>query len=142
MAPQDEAFLSAASAGNLSLMNRFLFPDDPKRRAAKRECVDERGCSALTLATRTGRQDAVSLILRTWSSIQELLPLERGRSHSTIFTQTIYFGFCYARIGSVAARRWVLDRFARQRWIYCTRACCAQWPLRLRRHAGGSRCRA
>jgi hypothetical protein len=65
MAPQDQAFLSAASAGNLSLLDRFLFPDDPKRRAAKRDCIDERGCTALTLATRNGRQDAVRIIMCT-----------------------------------------------------------------------------
>ena len=35
MPPQDQAFLSAAAAGNLSLMERYLFPDDAKRRNAK-----------------------------------------------------------------------------------------------------------
>ena len=81
MAPQDEAFLSAASAGNLSLMNRFLFPDDPKRRAAKRDCVDERGCTALTLATRNGRQDAVSILAFSASTD---VSRGHGRSYSIL----------------------------------------------------------
>ena len=40
MAPPDQAFASAAAAGNLSLMDRYLFPTDAKRRAAKIGEVD------------------------------------------------------------------------------------------------------
>jgi hypothetical protein len=35
MAGQDHAFVSAAAAGNLFLMERFLFPTDVKRRPSK-----------------------------------------------------------------------------------------------------------
>jgi len=64
MAAQDRAFASAAAAGNLALMNRYLRPADPKRRAAKKNFTDECGCSALILATRNGRQDAVSWLVK------------------------------------------------------------------------------
>eukprot|EP00614_Pseudopedinella_elastica_P028855 CAMPEP_0172624480 /NCGR_PEP_ID=MMETSP1068-20121228/136962_1 /TAXON_ID=35684 /ORGANISM="Pseudopedinella elastica, Strain CCMP716" /LENGTH=254 /DNA_ID=CAMNT_0013433455 /DNA_START=213 /DNA_END=977 /DNA_ORIENTATION=+ len=63
MAPPDQAWLAASAAGNLALMERYLFPSDSKRRAAQRDFCDERGCSALTLATRNGRQDAVAWLV-------------------------------------------------------------------------------
>ena len=67
MAPQDQAFVAAAAAGNLHLMNRYLFPDDAKRRSAKNDFLDERGCSALALATRNGRLDAVQWLVKVIS---------------------------------------------------------------------------
>jgi ankyrin repeat protein len=64
MAPQDQAFAAAAAAGNLELMLRLLFPNDPKRRSARKDFMDERGCSALSLATRNGRHDAVKWLVK------------------------------------------------------------------------------
>mmetsp|Transcript_76038 Transcript_76038/g.152773 ORF Transcript_76038/g.152773 Transcript_76038/m.152773 type:complete len:268 (-) Transcript_76038:188-991(-) len=69
MAPQDQAFVAAAAAGNLHLMNRYLFPDDAKRRSAKKDFLDERGCSALALATRNGRLDAVQWLVKVGCNV-------------------------------------------------------------------------
>lgn len=40
MAPQDQAFAAAAAAGNLALMERYLFPKDLKRRSAKKGIME------------------------------------------------------------------------------------------------------
>lgn len=66
MAPQDQAFLAAAAAGSLQLMERYLFPDGGEKaiRSAKMDFLDERGCSALALATRNGRHDAVRWLVK------------------------------------------------------------------------------
>lgn len=72
MAPSDHAFIAAAAAGNLQLLERYLRPNpdkDPQRRAARIDASDERGCTALIVATQNGRHDAVTLLLDAGADI-------------------------------------------------------------------------